>query len=401
MALRRPRLSYLAPLLACLANPIEASKHIRFHNWFPNSEHLEATSVGECNATLTAFEDAYDNIANPWWVDLGIWPKRPIFQLCRDHASCILTNTSEADKASLATSGVVLGLLPTLLAVLSPSIAELALLSAQRPFLACMLSVGAPGVLQTRVFEYEDPAELIDAEESARRTGRTQLVLGPWSKGMSVLVSVLEYLLAAASIVNTIHMAVELERRGILSWGCTRNWPTIVWACIPLVIHGIAAIGYKLTLEKSSPYSISNAIVMRQAPTFFTRLDAADKGATATTTEHDPHNIPIQQRNHQWIHREWLSCASHSYASWIRLPSVDPSTRVTIGVMLNCIAGFLSFFHLLYGTVVFSGLLFIDPLDAIGQIAMRFLTSSMICRFIVLVEIAGMRGAMLVAQKSQ
>ena len=66
---------------------------------------------------------------------------------------------------------------------------------------------------------------------------------------------------------------------------------------------------------------------------------------------------------------------------------------MTVGVFLHCFAGFLCFIHLLFGTVTLSGLSFIHSLDALGDIAMRFLISSLACRFVVLVEIAGMRGA--------
>ena len=104
----------------------------------------------------------------------------------------------------------------------------------------------------------------------------------------------------------------------------------------------------------------------------------------------------------QFFLHEFMPSASHPPALRARLNAREaPSTRVTIGIFLQCISGFLSFFHLLYGTVTFSGLLFIDTLDAVGQIAPRFLVSNLVCRFVVLVEIAGMRGAVLASQSSQ
>jgi hypothetical protein len=195
----------------------------RFVNWFPESATIFAdVSAQTCNHTLKAFERAYNAEPSTAWIDLGIWPNRPIYQLCRDQMSCILTNVSEADKASMATTGVILGILPTLLAVLSPSISELALLSVQRPLLAAFTSLGAPGVLQTRVFEYEDPSELVDATAGARV--RSRLSIGPWSDSWSWLIGVAQLLLAVACAVNTLWLAVDINRKSIVSWGCTRTW---------------------------------------------------------------------------------------------------------------------------------------------------------------------------------
>ena len=134
-----------------------------------------------------------------------------------------MENTDEATKAGLSTSNVILGLLPTLLAVLSPSIPELALFSAQRPLLAAILSVAAPGVLQTRVFEYEDPSELLDPPEDSGRKVRNQLIVGPWPAWASYLVGVMQWILAFFCGANTIILAIQISNRSVLSWGCTRE----------------------------------------------------------------------------------------------------------------------------------------------------------------------------------
>ena len=107
----------------------------------------------------------------------------------------------------MSTAGVVLGLLPTLLAVLSPSIAEIALFSPQRPVLAMLTSLGSPGLLQTRIFEHTDPGELLDVSGEIRAKAkrvRLQLILGPWRKGwFSTAVGLVEWALILGSALNT------------------------------------------------------------------------------------------------------------------------------------------------------------------------------------------------------
>lgn len=425
MPSQRTRSTYLALLVLCKAASTNAFK--RFHKWFPHSEESFANaSANACNATLRAFEDNYNSYGSKAWIDLGIKLDRPIYQLCKDHETCILENVSEAVKASMSTSGVVMGVLPTLLAVLSPSLTEVALLAAQRPLLASLISLGSPGLLQTRIFEYSDPSELLDLPEDPKngKMIRVQLALGPWPKGaFSIFVSTAEYVLVVAAVVNTLDLAVRLSHRAILTWGCTRTWPTIIWAIVPLVIQSIASLGYRLTLDHSgrsqSRYPPSEGsgdskndmslTTVSRTHSFFSRSETSDiknpsRAAVAPSLDastvqrsHDAPPVPFMKRLVYWPSRELTPCACHPPALPSRVTNFlpHPSTRVTVGVLLFCIGGFLAFFHLLYGTVTFSGLLFIDTLDAIGQIAMRFLASALICRFVTLVEIAGMRGALL------
>ena len=62
-----------------------------------------------------------------------------------------------------------------------------------------------------------------------------------------------------------------------------------------------------------------------------------------------------------------------------------------IAVCLNWVAVILAYAHWIFGTLVFSSTLFIGTLDALGVIA-RYLASALVCRMILLVELAGIRG---------
>lgn len=57
-------------------------------------------------------------------------------------------------------ASVIMGLTPTLLASLGPSVAEASLLSTHRPLLSLLsflISLGAPVVYPMRVFDFTDP----------------------------------------------------------------------------------------------------------------------------------------------------------------------------------------------------------------------------------------------------
>lgn len=66
---------------------------------------------------------------------------------------------------------VVLDLLPIFLASIGPSVAEISLLSAHRPLLSFLLSIGAPAVYPTRIFEYNNPTLVLKVEGESLAMG--------------------------------------------------------------------------------------------------------------------------------------------------------------------------------------------------------------------------------------
>lgn len=76
---------------------------------------------------------------------------------CYAHENCLLVNLPAAYLANYQAASVIMGLTPTLLASLGPSVAETSLLSAHRPLLSFLISLGAPAVYPMRVFDFIDP----------------------------------------------------------------------------------------------------------------------------------------------------------------------------------------------------------------------------------------------------
>jgi hypothetical protein len=404
----------ILPIFLASADALQKYKH-----WFHRSQVVFGeVSTDVCNVTYNRFQDKFDELGGAAWIDLALRKPNPVYDYCSEHMTCILSNILESKNASLSSSNVVLGLLPTLLAVVSPSIAELALLSTHRPILSSLISLGSPGVLQTRVFSYEDPAETLDLPDNTHAITRLALALGPWSYKTSVVVSAVEYIAVAASGINMIWLSYELGTRAICSWGCTMSWPPLLWALFPFVIYALGVYSYRLTLDASKrSYSIADPSsgYLNKQSSFFTSTSTSDTAQVSSNTiggQPEPqkttalpfsndihasanqHTTPHNPSFLSLIKRELLPCAAHPLTVInTRLPLSEHTTRAKFGIFVNCIAGFLSCMHLLYGTIVFSSFNFIDIPDAIGIVAMRFLASSVACRLVILVEIAGIRGA--------
>lgn len=368
---------------------------MRFQHWFPESTvEFAGISTGVCNATLAAYQTAWSGEKSHWLSNLET-DSSPTLQLCRDHASCILNNTSEYLKAGLSTAGVVLGLLPTILAVIAPSMSELALLSERRTLLAVLLAIGAPGTLQTRVFSYEDPAEVLEGAGNGHENRGMAAWIHTTGAGAGFAVGLAELVVVTLAFLNTIVLAAQLSNNSILAWGCERTWPVFVWVFVPFVVHALAAVGYRLTLAKKGEQRASEhggAQVQHDSLAF-----SDGKTSDIVTTQQAlpppaPSNRSIFQRIIRRVCRELQSTIT-AVADQTRMPhpSSKHSTRINMGILLNSIGGFLGFLHLLFGTVTFSGLLFIVNLDALGQVAIRLMASCIVCRLVTMVEMTGLR----------
>jgi hypothetical protein len=105
--------------------------------------------------------------------------------------------------------------MPTVLATLGPAVAETSLLSAHRPLLSLLVSMGAPAIWPTRVFEYNDPAKVLEREN--------RLVLSRLNPYLAVVLSTLQYLLATGAVANIFTTSIQLGQNAILTWGCTNE----------------------------------------------------------------------------------------------------------------------------------------------------------------------------------
>ncbi|KAL2205791.1 hypothetical protein CC79DRAFT_1369243 [Sarocladium strictum] len=136
---------------------------------------------------------------------------------------CMLAHTSEYIKTSMASAQVLLGLTPTILAFMSPSAQEIALLSniAERPVLGFMLSLCSPTTHLARLFEYTDPVKLLEdtmGRYKQRRSGR----FGCW-------ISTAQYAFASLAMVNLGFLYHELSVQALILaeedyWHISYDW---------------------------------------------------------------------------------------------------------------------------------------------------------------------------------
>ncbi|EUC27603.1 hypothetical protein COCCADRAFT_30949 [Bipolaris zeicola 26-R-13] len=194
--------------------------------------------------------------------------------------------------ANFISATVVLGLMPTLLSTIAPSIAEMALLSAHRPALSFLIALGAPSIWPTKLIEYNDPTR---------------------------------YVLVAGAVFNIVWTSLELGRNSILSWGCTTTFGPLLWTSLAGVVHLVAAFSF--AYARSSAHS---------------RQESANKGIRNWNATKGFRKII------GLLGKEFTLCAEQSLGQYDGNNAVPP-----LEVVANVLAGCGGFIYLMFGIIIF------------------------------------------------
>ena len=311
----------------CLLPSTLGFNTLKFQEWFP---HFEADlspswTIGNCRNNYTNYLNHRAKHHDP----------------CGSLLECILDNTNEKRKTTMASASVALALIPPLLAGLGQSLAEISLLSSQRPVLSALLALGAPAMYPTRVFEYTYPPDVL-------RAFPDQFGVAKLRPSLSVAVSILQYLLAAGTVANNINLAIDLGVRSVLAWACNSWAMPLLWVLYPVSLHVVATLGYRyLTVTVSTRGKSENC--------FWRRLKTE-----VTPSCNNPH---------------------------FPLTTSEPTGTA---ISLQIFASALAFVHVVFGSLILSSLIFIGFHDTLW-ILFRLVGSALVCRGILMFELAGVK----------
>ncbi|KAI9851908.1 MAG: hypothetical protein M1824_002447, partial [Vezdaea acicularis] len=257
-------------------------------------------------------------------------------------------------KAQLSSAFVVLGVTPTILSALGPSVGEISLLSSTVPLLSLFITIGAPAVFPTRILDFDSSDNALKAGWKIPR----HEIGGPfWT-------ITLEYLFAAAAAGNVLHNSYQLSVQTVFTPVCNGVlWP-FFWTLLPIAIHGLIAIG-----------NISKLLLLR--------VDSPHE--PPSPSEHPtPQTTPLLKHPTQ-LYFSWMD--------WFTARAI-PARRLSFNPwwyqLLNMLATCLGPIHVIFGVLIFSSLEFICVGDAVGVLG-RYAASAIICRVIVVLEFARMR----------
>ena len=237
-----------------------------------------------------------------------------------------------------------ISLTPSIIATLGASSHETAILSivARRPVLAGLLAAGSPGVFVVRSLEYVSTLKDLHKRNFSKPAFFIRL---------EPVIIVLEYLLAAASVGNIVELCYRLGGSVLTTTDTGFKFNFFIWFFIGFLIHGFGALALYLR-TKVIRTNVIRTKIMRAG------LIMAASNLFKSMAQRTSLRVIILEENLLFL-----------YISWS--------------------ANVLTAFHILYGTVLFSGILFIGVNDA-KFVVFRLVASVMICRAILTYELANL-----------
>ncbi|TGJ78675.1 hypothetical protein E0Z10_g10095 [Xylaria hypoxylon] len=271
--------------------------------------------------------------------------------------TCLLGNVSEYIKAAASSAQVILGVTPPILATLGASTDELAMLSVvgRRPLLALLISFGNPSVYMERVFDFRQPEKMLQRSRGRYRPYRPDTTFKRW------VLAAMQYCIALGAAANVAALSWQLGVGTVCSWWSETVFSLLVWTVLSIPIHMAGTFALRLRMRRI--YSDEDKEI----------------------------NIGCRQwlwllpkRLHGFWKSEWVPAVCQDE---IRTISFEEEK---IYVAWSWLLSTATIIHILFGSLVLSGLLFIGPRDAL-LVIFRYVVSVLVCRILVTFELAGMR----------
>ncbi|KAJ2985236.1 hypothetical protein NUW58_g5644 [Xylaria curta] len=357
MAPFQPLLRVLTLVIMACAYSVNADRS-HYHHWYPQySSYFANIARTACSADIQIYQkgnppgfrsSCEDTLTQEQCASAGV-------------IACLLEHTTEDIKANIAAAAVVLGLLPTTLSLAGSSTAEIGLLALRRPILALFLSTGAPAVSPIRAFDYREPIHML------RDGGAGFIAMFKLSEPWAITLSILQYVVVIGATANLIQVSWTLGTQAVISFCSDNPYQPLLWSLFALIIHVFGTIAVHLRVRLES-----------------------DAGSS-------PEKI-------EWGQRSFISIVWAKAGSEFTLSSSRPGAILHIRKempMFYLFSWFTSIgtiVHIIYGTLLFSGTLFVGTEDAI-LVVFRYFLSTVVCRIILMMEISGMRQSTKVLQQ--
>lgn len=329
-------LMLVTPVSASWSNPME-------HFYSTYNPGLQEIIHNNCSETYDLYLHDRDNEAN-------VSPGLRIFSksdrtMTREMVECIFDHTPEFIKSKMAAAAIVLGLAPTIIATLGVRPQENAVVSVvgRRHLLAFALAIGSPALNAYRSSEYNSIIHSL--RERSRQRPDAMRRLDPF-------ITAISYCLAGASIANMGELTYRLGAGTIFIMLPNSQYLALLWAFLGVFIHFMAGIALRLRVS-SEVKSVDEEMTRGSWPV------TVAKG-----------QIDIMARRSRIIftvHPESLSFFSISLITTIATAC-----------------------HIIYGTMVFSSILFVSINDSLSIVA-RLMASAIVCRIIVMYELLVLR----------
>ncbi|KAK4233817.1 hypothetical protein C8A03DRAFT_19173 [Achaetomium macrosporum] len=337
----RPNIPTITALIfISIAEPIMARTTSQFREFFPAWQGyllqiIENETENGCRNESVEYHDPSNT------------DKMLTFQLI----NCILEKMDEFRKTEMSITSVILGLLPTILQQVGPTVAEVSVLATRRPLLALLLGIAMPSVRTDG--SLDEP--LKRSADIAIRSGVLARALWPW-----LLISAAEYLIAVTAVANVFYQvhqlaywSISVSAIAVDSGTLSQTYAPFLWVMLSVPAHLLGFWSLKLGYRPSEQVRNSKGVSERKT----------------------------------WacvIGSEFIPCAKG------RPLSLDERKRGLPFILVQYLTNLASFAMFIFGTVALSSQIFISLGDVVPVIG-RFICGTIVCRLILLFELYGLR----------
>jgi hypothetical protein len=335
-------LSLALSIVSCFITTVSATWSNPLEHFYPDyNEGLQTIIRDSCS-------EQYDSYLINKHHSSGVSPMLRIFgmgTMTHEVVECMLENMPELAKYKMGAAQIMLGLTPSIVAQLAVRPQDIAILSVvgRRHLLALGLAVGSPAINAYRAQEYSAAIESL----RDRSKIRPHVI-----RRLDPIIIVVEYALAAAAIANIGELTYRLGAQSIFIAMPVIPYAALLWASLGFVIHVFT--GFALLLRVST----------RLKP-----RDDVKQGAS-------------------WP----VSLAQSQFDILVRrtriIFKVHPESLVFSAMSL--LTTIFTACHIIFGTLIFSSVLFVAVKDAPSIIA-RLMASTILCRIVLTFELLVLR----------
>lgn len=331
-----------AVAVAALCAPALANPTHQFDQFFPGWDSLLQSIIqNNCTEQLAAYQTGTPD------------PLLPLSSLITPVIECILDEFPSYRMSEMASSAVILGLLPTILQALGSTAAETSLLALRRPVLSFLLVAGSPAVNAIKGSQFaEEVSQFVKGGGDTRRLVMPGLQFDHIPPALRPLIGAGEYLVVGAAVANVVELAYRLGVHGIVVFAPETIFMVPMWTFLAVMVHlgGVAALHMRVRVR--------DAKGIERRGTGFSR--------------HVPDElVPSAFQSPKRL--EWRTESVWFYGTtWV----------LGVGTVV----------HTVLGTLILSSLLFFSVIDAV-LVAARYMASCIVCRAVLRFELMGMSQA--------
>ncbi|KAI9692302.1 MAG: hypothetical protein M1822_006533 [Bathelium mastoideum] len=289
--------------------------------------------------------------------------------------NCLLENASEYIKYQLSSSQVMLGLTPTIIALLGTSSEEVCFLAliGRRRLLGFLLAAASPSIYTERAFKYQEPIEIL--KERLHKSRHEEHVIPTMSRNLRWIVVLIEYTAILSAIANIGTLEWQLGVKSIQAVNPNTIFVPMLWSFLGVAAHLAGAVVFNMRARRLSE---------RKNPPPLPTLGSSLKSLKIRNPVSVISKIPAACKN--MVVREF--CLDDDGQNQKLYFHLYPESRCF--TFLAWFTSVLIVFHIILGTLILSSTNFVGPKDALGIMA-RFILSVIICRVILVYELAVLR----------